>query len=112
MSRELIRSHTAEHDADISAEYDGTDTYEIYLCDGGQYEVESYGHCYKTETAEVIGHMPILGGSTILYKDREHGYFVISLSANGRTPAFSRLTENMGKLWEKGIEKYWAGKTV
>lgn len=110
MSRTLIRSHTAEHDKYSEAEYDGSCTYGMYLCDGGQYEVECYGRCYKTETADVIGHLPVFGGNSILYKDVDNGYFVISLSANDRPPAFSRLTEAEGKLWAKGIERYWASK--
>ena len=100
--RELIKTNTSN---------DGSNTYEMYLCENGQYEIESHGRCYKTETAEMLGHMPVLGGNTILYKDSDNGYFVISFSSDNQ-PSFSRLTETMGRLWAKGVEKYWAAKQV
>lgn len=112
MSRVLVRSHIAQHEESPNAEYDGTDTYEVYSCDGGQYEVECYGRNYNTDTAEMLGYMPVFGGHTVLYKDVDNGYFVMSFSGNDRPPGFSRLTETAGKLWEEGLEKYWAGKRV
>jgi hypothetical protein len=46
----------------------------------------------------------------VLYKDNEHGYFVIGIPSKGGKPSFTKLNKSTGELWEKGVEKYWAGK--
>jgi hypothetical protein len=76
----------------------------------GHYQIQRGALVWDTTRSELLGVMPVYGSDSVLYKDPENGYFVISFSKTKSVPGFTPLNESMGKLWEKGVEKYWAGK--
>jgi hypothetical protein len=87
------------------------DSYTVKPLGYGQYEIVCGGKVYDTNEAEIIGYMPIGGKSTVLYKDKEKGYFVLgAASCDDKKPSFTKLGSETGKLWAKGIEKYWDSK--
>ncbi|MBO5631180.1 MAG: hypothetical protein J5965_19090 [Aeriscardovia sp.] len=76
----------------------------------GHYQVQRGEKTWDTTRSELLGVMPVCGSDSVLYKDPENGYFVISFSKVRDLPGFTPLNNSEGKLWEKGIENYWAGK--
>jgi hypothetical protein len=86
------------------------ESYTLEPYDDGQYKIECCGAIYDTGESEILGYMPIMGDTSILYKDKTSGYFVIGISSKGSKPSFTKLNESTGRLWEKGVENYWAGK--
>jgi hypothetical protein len=76
----------------------------------GHYQVKRGSLVWDTTRSEILGVMPVFGSDSVLYKDPENGYLVISFSKTRDVPGFTPLSNTMGKLWEKGVEKYWAGK--
>jgi hypothetical protein len=86
------------------------ESYTVNAYGDGQYKIECRGVTYDTGESEILGYMPIMGDTSVLYKDNGHGYFVIGIPSKGGKPSFTKLNKSTGELWEKGIEKYWAGK--
>jgi hypothetical protein len=86
------------------------ESYTLESYGDGQYKIECCGVTYDTGKSDILGHMPIMGDTSVLYKDNEHGYFVIGIPSKGGKPSFTKLNKSTGELWEKGVEKYWAGK--
>jgi hypothetical protein len=86
------------------------ESYTVNAYGDGQYKIECRGVTYDTGEAEILGYMTIMGDTSVLYKDNEHGYFVIGIPSKGGKPSFTKLNKSTGELWEKGVEKYWAGK--
>lgn len=77
----------------------------------GQYKIVSCGKVYDTRDAEFCGCLPIHGDTSTLYKDKEYGYYIVDIaSLEDNKPAFTKLNDSEGRLWEKGIERYWESK--
>jgi hypothetical protein len=88
------------------------ESYTVNAYGDGQYKIECRGVTYDTGESEILGYMPIMGDTSVLYKDNGHGYFVIGIPSKGGKPSFTKLNKSTGELWEKGIEKYWASKVI
>ena len=101
MKGELVYTHEAKENLN-------PDTYKMYRYGDGQYEIECNGVVYDTGEADMLGFMPVFKDTSFLYRGK-NGYFTVAISEKGN-PSFSRLNNSTGKLWEKGIERYWAMK--
>lgn len=86
------------------------ESYTLEQYDDGQYKIECCGAIYDTGESEILGYMPIVGDTSVLYKDQINGYYVIGISSKGGKPSFTKLNKSTGELWEKGIERYWESK--
>ncbi len=78
----------------------------------GHYRIQRGALTWDTTRSELLGVMPICGNDSVLYKDPENGYFIISFSKTRDLPGFTPINNSEGKLWEKGIERYWASKVI
>lgn len=84
------------------------DSYTVESYGDGQYRIECSGITYDTGEADILGFMPVMGDTTMLYRDKNHGYFLIGLSPHpGHKPSFTKLHDSTGKQWELGISRYW-----
>lgn len=87
-------------------------TTEYFPYGDGHYQIHRGALVWDTTRSEILGVMPVYGSDSVLYKDPENGYFVISFSKTRTLPGFTPLNDSMGKLWEKGVQKYWETKVV
>lgn len=101
MKGNLVYTYEVPEDSDL-------DSYEMYQYGEGQYEIVCNDVIYDTGEADMLGYMPVFKDTSFLYYGT-NGYFTVAISEKGN-PSFSRLNNSTGKLWKKGIEKYWAMK--